>query len=100
MPYVQPLPPQSPGHVSGLLSVCLAWRRLQSALLRYSPAYRAEVMTSSEDAVMTSPLAPLGEKRWGKLTRLPAAEGEECGQLMVRGVGELGKCMPNEVLLK
>ncbi|KAF0309767.1 hypothetical protein FJT64_019145 [Amphibalanus amphitrite] len=72
---------RSSSHVAGLLSAALSWRRLHSALLHYCPAYRSEM--TSEDAGMTSPLAPLGEKRWTKLVKLEAATEAECQTLVL-----------------
>ena len=85
-----PPPVQSLGHLSGLLSACLAWRRLHSALLHYCAGYRAELTSPDTDGGggMTSPLAPLDQKRWTKLAKLEAAA--DCGQLMVRGGGDGG----------
>ncbi|XP_043192009.1 uncharacterized protein LOC122365117 isoform X2 [Amphibalanus amphitrite] len=83
---------RSPGHVSGLLSAALSWRRLHSALLHYCPAYRSEM--TSEDAGMTSPLAPLGEKRWTKLVKLEAATEAECQTLVTEFVSEAARVAP------
>ncbi|XP_037084381.1 uncharacterized protein LOC119104767 [Pollicipes pollicipes] len=81
---------QSSAHLGGLLSACLAWRRLQSALLAYCDEYRQQVASALTRA--DEPLAP--DKRWTKLAKLDAAGLPPCSQLMADLVVEAARVAP------